>query len=152
MKNELFLSIYASILSTIIFFWRMYEFYYEKNGNLKLKIEEKKQALVYSNYEISEFEIIFMVYIINRGLRSRVIDKPKIQLDQPIEGKKFLTIIDLESQITFPYQLEPGQKLEYPIPKDELRLKMKDTNVTKFKVVVSDTLDKSYCSKWIKLE
>lgn len=148
MDIKLILSIYAGLLSTFVFLWRLYEFFDDKRGKIKVRLNLNHQALVYGNKTLGELEAFYVATITNVGKYRRHMEKPAFITNIPVDNQNYFSIINFEAELPYPYSLEPGQKFEYKIPAESIISRIKPKGVTRIKIVVFDTYGKSYKSNW----
>jgi hypothetical protein len=151
MDYKLLISIYAAVISTIVFAWRLYEFYYDRVGKLNVSVRTAFRTNVYQTGDLGKTESFLIVYIVNIGKNKRFIEQPRFQSNTNFEGQKYLNLVRTDVIKTYPICLEPGEKFEYDLPYDKLKEDLKKAGVTKIKGRVYDTHGKVYRSKWFKL-
>ena len=61
MEYKIWISIYAAVVSTIVFTWRLYEFYYDRIGKLNITVKSTFRIKVYNNGEFEETESFLIV-------------------------------------------------------------------------------------------
>jgi hypothetical protein len=151
MDLKLFLSIYAAIVSTVVFFWRLYEFYDDKKGKIKVSLAISNELPLYRNNTLGEWATYLVATVTNVGKYKRMIERPQIKVDLKIKGKDVFSIINFDDQANFPITLEPGQKYEYKMPIATVNDSFRAVGVTKVRSIVRDTHSKSYLSKWFAI-
>lgn len=151
MDYKFWISIYAAVISTVVFIWRLYEFYYDRIGKLSINIRLVSRTNIYNTGDIGQTESFLIVDIVNIGKNKRFIEKPIFQSDINFEGQKYLNLCRTDIIKKFPICLEPGEKFEFDLPFDKFGQELKKARVTKIKGIIYDTHKKSYCSTWFKL-
>lgn len=151
MDYKLIISIYASVISTIVFVWRLYEFYYDRRGRLKITLKTVSKTPVNVAGIMGNLEIFLIVTVVNIGKNKRHIEEPQFFSNSKIKKNKHFNILDFKKTKNFPISLEPGEKFEYPIPYSPLEDDFKEKNITKIKALVFDTLRKKYSSTWFNI-
>ncbi len=150
MDFKLAISIYAAVVSTIVFIWRIYEFYYDRSGKLKVTFKKITSIPVSAGYQFGDSEMFLVTTITNVGKNRRLIESPIYKSDVKVDGKEYFNFLSFTIQTKFPHVLEPGEKLDYKIPLKSLEESFKNKNV-KIKAVIKDTIGKNYYSKWFEL-
>lgn len=151
MDTKFILSIYAAIISTIVFLWRLYEFYDEKRGNLKVNLKITNQAFVYQNDNIGDWNTFLVAIITNTGKHKRLLERPQIKVDTKVKGKDIFSVISLVDKTNFPLALEPGEKYEYKMPIEAINEEFKNKGIKKVRSIIQDTHNKTYKSNWFKI-
>ena len=151
MDFKFWVSVYAATISTIVFIWRLYEFYYDRIGKLNISIKNSTRTNVYANGNISRPELFLIVEIVNIGKNKRFIEQPIFVTNLKEKDKKFLNLIRTDKIQKFPICLEPGEKFEYDLPFDEMYQSLKSNKVFKLKAIIEDTHRKKYFSKWFNI-
>ncbi|MCC9042714.1 hypothetical protein LNQ81_08420 [Myroides sp. M-43] len=151
MDFKLLISIYAAIISTVVFAWRLYEFYYDRVGKLKVSMTTTSRTFVFGNGMLGKTELFLEVCVVNIGKNKRFIEQPSFQSNENFEGKKYLNLLRTDVIKKFPICLEPGEKFVYDLPYDDLEKELKKAGVSKLRGRVYDTHRKVYRSKWFKL-
>ena len=57
MDIKFWVSVYAATISTIVFVWRLYEFYYDRIGKLNVTINISSRTNVYNTGKIGNTEL-----------------------------------------------------------------------------------------------
>jgi hypothetical protein len=151
MDYKIWISIYAAVISTVVFAWRLYEFYYDRIGKLDVNIKYTFRTIVYGNGNIGEMESFLIISVVNIGKNKRFIEQPRFQINANFEGKKYMNLARTDIIKTYPVCLEPGEKFEYDLPYKEFKDDLQRAGVRRIKARVYDTHGKVYCSKWFKL-
>jgi hypothetical protein len=151
MDYKFWLSIYAAVTSTIVFLWRLYEFYLDRRGKLKISNSYITQFPLYENKNIGKGEVFFVVTITNFSKNKRQIEIPRFKLNTKIDGKEYFNFVDFNATEKFPRTLEPGDKYSYKINSKVIKSKFKKTGVSEIKTMIIDTYGKKYYSKWFKV-
>ena len=151
MDYKFWISIYASVISTVVFVWRLYEFYYDRIGRLNVEIKTSSKFNLSIQVENSKSELFLIVSIVNIGKNKRFVEHPRFQSNLNFEGKKYLNLVRKDVVQKYPICLEPGQKFEYDLPYHEIENTLKNAGVSKIKARVYDTHGKVYYSKWFKI-
>jgi hypothetical protein len=151
MDYKFWLSIYAAVTSTIVFLWRLYEFYLDRRGKLKISNSYITQFPLCENKNIGKGEVVFVVTITNFSKNKRQIEIPRFKLNTKIDGKGYFNFVDFNATEKFPRTLEPGDKYSYKINSKVIKSKFKKTGVSEIKTMIIDTYGKKYYSKWFKV-
>jgi hypothetical protein len=151
MDYKFWLSIYAAVTSTIVFLWRLYEFYLDRRGKLKISNSYITQFPLCENKNIGKGEVFFVVTITNFSKNKRQIEIPRFKLNTKIDGKEYFNFVDFNATEKFPRTLEPGDKYSYKINSKVIKSKFKKTGVSEIKTMIIDTYGKKYYSKWFKV-
>jgi len=152
MDIKSWVSIYAAIVSTIVFLWRIYEFFDDRRGKITIKIRSviENEFIPQTGYQ-GDWRGYLIATITNLSKNKRHIKKPFIEVNKKIEGKNLFSFHNLEDRTSYPTPLEPGEEFEFKMQLDGINKNFKDKGVTKIKLDVSDTHDKRYSSKWFDL-
>jgi hypothetical protein len=148
---KLWISIYAAVISTVVFAWRLYEFYYDRIGKLNVSVKTTFRTNVYGDGNIGNTESFLVVSIVNIGKNKRFIEQPRFQSNANYEENKYLNLVRTDIIKTYPICLEPGEKFDYDLPYDKIGEDLKKAGVKKIKARVYDTHGKVYRSKWFEL-
>ncbi len=148
--NRCVYAIYAAALSTIVFIWRLYEFWDDRRGKIIVSLGVRSQVPVYYNNTLGQWEEIFVITAVNRGKEKRMIERPGGEVDRTTEKSKYLSLLNMEDKTKYPLALEPGQKFEYTMPFHPIS-ELKITVTKKIRAIVQDTHGETYRSKWYKL-
>jgi hypothetical protein len=151
MDYKFWISIYAGVISTIVFLWRLYEFYLDRRGKLKISNSYMTQFPIYANQNIGKDETFFVVTVTNFSKNRRQIEVPRFKLDTKINGKEYFNFVDLNTTEKFPKTLEPGDKYTYKVNSEVIESKLKKTGVSEIKTIIIDTYGVKYYSKWFKV-
>lgn len=151
MDYKFLISIYAAVISTVVFAWRLYEFYYDRIGKLNVSVKSIFRTNVYGNGKLGNTESFLIVSVVNIGKNKRFIEQPRFQSNANFEGRKHLNLVRTDVIKKYPICLEPGEKFEYDLPYNDIKEDLKKAGVTKIKARVYDTHGKVYISKWFRL-
>lgn len=151
MDKKLALSIYAAVISTIVFLWRLYEFYDDRRGKIKPTLEIFTEIPVYQNNSLGDASAFLVATIVNIGKYKRLIERPNIQINSTLDGKNTFKVIDFDEQTSFPRSLEPGEKYDYKMSLEAIKEKFKSIKVTSVRAIIKDTHISRYKSKWFKI-
>ena len=111
MDYKFYISIYAAIISTVVFAWRLYEFYYDRRGKLKITNNYKTQIPVYTNEILGDSKSFLVTTIINRGKSRRFIEEPTYKSNKKVNGKVHFNVSNLSNKEKYPIAIEPGEKI-----------------------------------------
>ena len=150
MDVKLAISIYAAVISTIVFIWRLYEFYYDKKSKLSVRISLNTKIPVSKNLEFNSSYMCLTTTIINVGRPKRMIEQPTFMSDKKVENEKHFNFISFSNVVNYPIPLNSGEKHVYEVTNDVIE-DLKSEGVTKIKAIVSDTHGKNHYSQWYKL-
>jgi len=127
------LALYAAVLAT-------YTFYVDRAGRLKIFIDII-QNCVMADRSLAD---IFQFTIVNIGGKKRIIASI---------GYEFNTVKDCTygsfRQSVNNAQLEPGETLSYELYATDFAIH-REVSAKKFRLVVRDTTEKKYKTRWIK--
>ena len=151
MDYKFYISIYAAIISTVVFAWRLYEFYYDRRGKLKVTNMYVTQIPVY-NGTCGDSKSYLLTTIINRGKSRRLIEKPRYQSNIKINGENLYDVLDVNIKEKYPVAIEPGEKHEYKVPFESIDEYLIKQSVQKIKTLIIDTYGKTYRSNWFVLK
>lgn len=151
MDYKLLISIYAALISTVVFAWRLYEFYSDRIGKLNVSVKSIFRTPVYGNNSIGNTEYFLIVSVVNIGKNKRFIEQPLFESNKNFEGQKYLNLVRTDVIKKYPICLEPGEKFEYDLPYSEIKENLKKAGVSKIKARVYDTHGKIYYSNWFNL-
>ncbi len=151
MDYKFWISIYAAVISTIVFFWRLYEFYLDRRGKLKIITSCVSQLPIYGGNNVGEFEDFLVVTITNFSKNKRQIEIPRFKGDIKINGKQHFNFLDLNTKENYPIALDPGDKHLYKVHYNVIKTDLKNHGITKIKAIVIDTYGKKYYSEWYKI-
>lgn len=147
---KLIVSLYAAIISTFVFFWKLYEFYHNNKGKLVVKTSIITQIITGTNNSPRQESKFLKISITNTGNNSRLINKPLILTD--LKGDdKFMSTFTINKIQNYPIKLNFGEVHDDYIGIDAIE-QLKKLGAKKYKGYVSDTLNKKYQSKWYKLK
>ncbi len=150
MDYKLIVSIYAAVISTVVFFWRLYEFYSDRKSKLNIKIRQNTKIPVSNNLKFGESQMYLTTTIINIGKPKRMIEQPIFMSNKKVDNQKYFNFLSFDNVIKYPIALDSGEKFEYEVTNDVIEdLKVK--GITKIKAVVRDTHGKSHYSKWYEI-
>ena len=139
------ISVYAAIISTTVFIWRLYEFYYDRRG--KLNVKSNTKIPVSANHKFGESQMYLTTTIINRGKNKRLIEQPGFMSNKKLENQKHFNFLSFTNAVKYPIVLDSGEKYEYEVTYDVIE-ELKEKGVLKIKAVIRDTHGKSHYSKW----
>ncbi len=150
MDYKLIVSIYAAVISTIVFIWRLYEFYYDRRGKLDVKIKRNTKIPVSANLKFGESQMYLTTTIINVGKTKRLIEQPSFISNIKVNDQKHFNFISFTNVTKYPVALDSGEKFEYEETIDVIE-NLKEKGVSKIKAVIRDTHGKNHYSKWFKI-
>lgn len=144
MSTAIIIAIYAAIVSTIALAWRIYEFYFDKKGKLKIGYE------FYPNFLIGDckFTAIYEFTIVNIATRKRIINSVCHEYNT-LKGGLYSPIYQ---HLKCPVALEFGENTKYEIDYADFDNLMEESKATKIRIIVTDSVGKTYKSKWVKVE
>lgn len=151
MDIKTILTIYASVISTIVFLWRLYEFYDDKRGNFKVTLKYITEMPVFLNNQLGDSVVYLVTVITNKGKHKRLIERPALKVDVLKDGKDIFNVIDMCSQTNFPLSIEPGEKYEYKMRLEDLKKSFNEHGISKVRAILTDTLEKQYYSEWTSI-
>lgn len=155
MNIELILSIYASIVSSLLLLWKIFTYFNDRKTIIKV---DQKIVFRYSttSYELirgSEIELL-VTTITNVSSHTVHIEKPRIKTNRKHGGSDtFTAYFREEMDINYPRVLSPGERIECSMPIEGIKeniLKINKSN--KIKSIVKDTRGKEFSSKWLEIK
>lgn len=141
-------AIYAAILSTIVFLWKLYEFYDDRRGKLLVEVK-RVDKILYLNTKCGDIAPFIVVKITNQGKSKRYIEEPTFITNLP--DKKYFNILNFDKKIKYPIPLESGEMHEYSIPFTTIKDELGTYKINKIKSTITDTHKKRYNSNWLDL-
>jgi hypothetical protein len=147
MDYKFLISIYAATISTLVFIWRIYEFYHDRRGKLNIKIKKNTKIPVSANLKFGESQMYLTTTIINIGKTKRLIEQPSFVSNIKVKNQEHFNFISFTNVVKYPISLESGEKYEYEVTNDVIE-ELKAKGISKIKAVVRDTHGKSHYSKW----
>jgi hypothetical protein len=155
---EMLLALYGAILSTIVLLWRIYDNWKNWRGRLKVRINYNYHIKIYDVPDPNaneELEYFLKVTVTNKGRNSRYINAPSIQLNKKEAKGRNLSLINTYDRNSYPLKLEPGQATSISYEKDSFINGLRSAAIKrskKYRVLISDTNDKSYYSNWLEID
>ena len=149
MDYKIIISVYAALISTIVFIWRIFEFYYDRKGKFTIRMNNvyKVPLLIGDMTQGTSFLIIKITNISNN---KRYIEEPTFISDS--KDYKNFNLLKLDKTVNYPLVLEPGQTHEYSVNLNDLIIELKIHQITKIKTILRDTHNKKYYSDWFELK
>jgi hypothetical protein len=143
--NTIYVSIYASVLATIVFLWRLFEYFEEKRGRFYFFLGFKDYGSSYGDGK-AIFRL-FVLNVTNVSKKTRYIHRLNL-----LSHKGYGNCLDVEKfcELKMPLKLEPGEILICEIPFDIICNEMPKSN--EFYVEVQDTHFKQYYSESWNIE
>jgi hypothetical protein len=151
MNWQLGIALYAAGISTLVLIWRLIEYYFEKAGRIKVRAKQNYGFFVFGDYSLSNPIWHITAKVTNFSKHKRLIDRPYIITDLKFDGKNQFSFIDLTDSTKYPLALKPGEMREIKFKKEDIDKEFKSKGVKKIKILIEDTLDKSYKSNWVIL-
>lgn len=149
MDYKVIISIYAALISTIVFIWRIYEFYHDKKGKFIIRMNNIYRApLLIGN--MAQGASFLVIKITNISKNKRYIEEPTFISDS--KDYKNFNLLKLDKTENYPFVLEPGQTHEYSVNLNDLIIELKIHQITKIKTILRDTHNKRYYSDWFELK
>jgi hypothetical protein len=150
MDYKLIVSIYAAVISTVVFVWRLYEFYSDRKSKLNIKITKITKTPVSNNLKFGESQTYLTTTIINIGKPKRMIEQPIFMSSKIVDNQKYFNFLSFANVVKYPIALDCGEKFEYEVTNDVIE-DLKEKGITKIKAVVRDTHGKGHYSKWYEI-
>ncbi|WP_343486035.1 hypothetical protein [Allomuricauda sp. d1] len=150
MDYKLIVAIYAAIVSTIVFIWRLYEFYADRKSKFNIKINRVTKIPVSANYKLAESQTFLTTTIVNVGTPKRHIEQPIFKANKKVDGQKYFNFLSFDNVIKYPITLDSGEKFVYDVS-DDVSVDLKTKGILKIKAIIKDTHGKNYESKWFKI-
>ena len=148
MDFKFWTSVYAAIISTIVFIWRLYEFYYDRRGKFTVELKKIHRTPVI-NYKVGDSVAFLVIKITNVGKNKRFIDEPTFESDSKL--KKHFNLLNFNKKENYPIALEPGEIHEYSVEFEDLKNDLSKSNIKKIKALIFDTQKNKYKSNWLNL-
>ena len=148
MDIKFWTAIYAAIISTIVFIWRLYEFYYDRRGKFTVEIKNINRTPVI-NFKVGESVNYLVIKITNVGKNKRFIEEPRFESNS--KQKKHFNLLKLDKKENYPIALEPGEIHEYSVEFEYLKNELSEFDITKIKALIQDTQKNTYKSNWFIL-
>ena len=148
MDYKLIISLYAAGISTFVFFWRVYEFYIDKRGRFNITIQDIFKVPL-KNFEMGEGKNFLVIKITNTSNKQRYIKEPTFISN--VRNKRNFNILKFDKTISYPLPLSSGETHEYLIEKEDLIEQLKEHKISKIRVLLQDSFNKKYFSKWFKI-
>lgn len=152
MDSKLILSIYAAVISTIVFLWRLYEFFDDKKGKIRVTLNISNEIPVFQNNKLGDWQAFLVATVTNVGKHKRLIERPHVKIDKTIDGKDVYSVINFNDKTNFPFSLEPGQKYDYKMPMEAINNNFKNIGVKMIAAIIKDTHGKAYKSKQFNIQ
>jgi hypothetical protein len=151
MNWELGIALYAAGISTLVLIWKLVEYYLEKAGRIKVVVKIMPRYKLWADPTFDDPTQKLIVTVTNFSKPRRIIEAPNIVTDIKIKEENIFTLGSILARSRFPITLESGEKKEFYYDKDEYYHYYKGEGVTKIQISFTDTLNKSYKSKWVSL-
>ncbi|RAR72929.1 hypothetical protein [Flavobacterium aciduliphilum] len=149
MDYKVIISIYAALISTIVFIWRIYEFYHDRRGKFNIEIN-KIYKVPMSNSIMSKGVDFLVIKITNVSKNKRYIDEPSFVSNS--KNKKFFNLLLFDKKVKYPLPLESGETHEYSVEFNQIIDELKQHNISKIKTILRDTHNKKYYSDWFEFK
>lgn len=154
MKLELALSIYASVVATFVFIWRMYTYMNDRKS--KLYVSQRLMNRYNIHTEGVDFESeqkMLEITITNKGTSSRYIERPSLKLNKKSSSGNIFSLWTRENMnIDYPRIIQSGERLEFSFPFEGLKDVLNNGNgATKYRAFIKDTHGNTFESKWIRI-
>jgi hypothetical protein len=148
----LIIAAYAALISSLVLIWRLIEFYLERSGRIKIKVGWITKIEQYS-YGLGEPKAFLNVKIINFSRNKRIIERPQIKIHPRFKNSndKIFSYINPFDSTAFPFTIEHGETMSIEYPLGEVHNSFKNKGIRKIKILVRDSLNKKYTSKWFEL-
>lgn len=165
-KSSIYIAGYAAVISTLVFVWRIIEFFDDRRGKLKIYLNEKKIASPIRiedlpdfvkkipedlpNYQLG-FKRNIEINIINFSKNKRLISNfPSIEIYKSELNNKELYFNPATMIKEYPLALEPGENFKIEIPLEDLLAENKGD--IEIQCNIDDTYGKKYKSKTLKIK
>lgn len=149
MNLTLIISIYAAAVSTFVAFWRIFEYFNDRNAKVQVSFVISYENFPKENKEL-DLIMIYCIYIINKGRTRIFIELPNLFINIKFKGS-YLTLNSSLSTSVFPLSLEPGDKYFHEFKGESIELYYYHKDATKVRAEVKDTLGKSFLTEWRKI-
>jgi hypothetical protein len=148
MDYKIIISVYAALISTIVFIWRIYEFYHDRKGKFIIRMNNIYRAPIL-NGGMTKGTSFLVIKITNISNNKRYIEEPNFMSDS--KNHKYFNLLKFDKTENYPIVLESGQIHEYSINLKDLIEELKPHNISKIKTMLTDTHNKRYYSNWFEL-
>ena len=144
MDYKLLIALYAALLATFTFIWKLYEFYYDRKGKLKITHE------FYSNFLIgnSMFTTICAFTITNISSNKRIINSIGYIFNNS-DDTIYSPLLRFNKP---PVSIDFGETITYDIYYSDFDNLIDEIDATKLRLIVMDSTGKKYKTKWIRIK
>jgi hypothetical protein len=149
------MALYAAIISTAVFVWRLFEWADSKKGKLKIKHFLSAKQLVFGDNSFGQVSSHYVFSITNHGFNKRYISGFLFEADKKLDGDiSTFTLLDILKEYNKIDALEPGQnfKIEFPVLQFGILQLQQQYHIKKFRLEITDSLGKKYHSNWARLQ
>ncbi|MDB2104004.1 hypothetical protein PMW00_13360 [Clostridium paraputrificum] len=153
-------SAYAAIISTIALIWNIINSILDRLDRIKVSVRFNRTILGCENEKIEEGPDLMVISVVNKSARVKYIKAPSLKLSyhhgnklSEKEDDTIVTLYNIKKRINYPLEIKPESEitLEYPFQANSNWIFNNSHESSKFKVVITDTVNKKYNSKRIKL-
>lgn len=143
-------------ITLVVIFGVITLFWYFINSRRKLRIKTSYTASFEQNIIIGTLGPnipLFSIYITNTSRRNIYIKMITIKLSSPIDSQKEYQHINIRRPIEYPHLINSLETFQNDIEMKSLyeNLFSRSGNLKSFKIIVTDTLNKKYKSKSVKI-
>lgn len=152
MSIELILALYASVISTLMLFWRMFAYFNDRKTRLKVSHRMMTRVVAYDwGVDTNSQSRYLEIAVTNRGTATRYIERPLFRINKKVNGADtFTPFTQEEMAISYPRPIQPGQRIECAVPLEGIQEKLNEAKgATKVKSIIVDTHGKKFETKWL---
>ena len=145
-----YIALYAAILSTLVAVWNIFVYFRDRMVKIKVEAFIRPEILIGGRNTGAQQWTIHGI-VTNAGKVDRFLEMPNFAL--VINGKEQLqSLIDTQDTESFPKSFSPGAQYTVRLPFAQIWTYMQKVNAdgNKIRIVVRDTLGKTYKSGWLK--
>lgn len=156
------ISAYAALISTIALTWNIVNSILDKIDRISVKAVFYTTMVFDNNGELIQGPQLLEISVVNMTKRVKYIKVPQIKLNynhgwnmKGNDRKNQIVNLYLKgSKTTYPLEIKPESEvtLKYPFSNGNEWVYENSRKNSKFRVVITDTIDKKYKSKKIKVE
>lgn len=140
-------AIYAAVVATAVALMNFQKYRRDIKNKLAVKFFIQSRAYNYTTH-IGEWFQMFAIEVVNHSIATKYITQPAFQVDNK---SGLFTAIKIVEPVTYPVKLESGQVWTLALDFDPIMQTLKEAKSKKVRVIITDTLGKSFKSKWIKV-
>jgi hypothetical protein len=151
MTGTLALAIYGSVVATFTAIWRIFEFWHDRRGRIKIEFSKIMKAPVNVTFDVLQPQAFLKIVIVNKGKNKRVIRRPEFEIDKEYQGTNKIYYQDFYKASKFPQSLDSMQESVIELEAKPLLEIARLGGANQITVVISDTVGKVYKSNPITI-